>query len=29
MVEFFMAERKLLDDFEKEFKDVGYFKDAK
>jgi hypothetical protein len=28
MVEFFMAERKPLNDFEKEFKDVGYFKDA-
>ncbi len=24
-----MAERKLLDDFEKEFKDVGYFKDVR
>jgi hypothetical protein len=29
MAEFFMVERKLLDDFEKELKDVGYFKDAK
>jgi len=26
MVEFFMVERKLLDDFEKELKDAGYLK---
>jgi hypothetical protein len=29
LAEVFMVERKLLFDFEKELKDVGYFKDAK
>jgi hypothetical protein len=28
MVEFYMVERKLLDDFEKELTDLGYFNDA-
>jgi len=28
MVEFFTIEEELLDDFEKELKDFGYFKDA-